>query len=329
LLKMQFSNQKPMKYEDSKPPARRNEGFLYAELDIIHSSYKMLLYREGYDYPNTYYSKKKHFAEVQDKEYLMLSMIERFVGKNNCFFRKQEQLNGKMYSPATMIEFWRIFEDDTQEKLVLRMYHPTKNIIPFELFDYLKHNEKVKAKLYKYYELLRLGKMDAIGYSKPRSLEQDEQTDFFWHKISAEAFAQHLAHLYSKYPMRGRIDIYKETYLKNHYPNQVAPPKSISVQTPNTIPKPTEQLQANKELLQVWAKCLEFIRTEVDETTFLTWFAPIQPIQLENKKLTLQLPSPFYYQFIEENYVLLLRKMLNQVVGKEATLGYSIQNHNQ
>ena len=66
---------------------KKSVNFLNAELDLINSSYKMLMYREGFSHPNTYYSKKKHFAEPQDKEYLMLSMIERFIGRNNCFFR--------------------------------------------------------------------------------------------------------------------------------------------------------------------------------------------------------------------------------------------------
>ena len=119
---------------------KKSVNFLNAELDLINSSYKMLMYREGFSHPNTYYSKKKHFAEPQDKEYLMLSMIERFIGRNNCFFRKHDQLNGKTYSPATMIEFWRIFQDDTEERLVLRMFHPTTNVLSYEVFDYLIDN---------------------------------------------------------------------------------------------------------------------------------------------------------------------------------------------
>ena len=296
---------------------KKSENFLNAELDLINSSYKMLMYREGFSHPNTYYSKKKHFAEPQDKEYLMLSMIERFVGRNNCFFRKHDQLNGKTYSPATMIEFWRIFNDDTEERLVLRMFHPTNNILSYEVFDYLLENFQVKSRLNLYYELMRVGKTEAIGISKPRSLEQDELTDFTWKKMPKQDFAKHVAHLYTKYPTRGRIDIYKETYMKKHFYEE-------KLLTENNKQSIVTDEHFNKSVMKIWAKCLEFICSNVDETAFQTWFLPILPIKLENKKLTLQLPSTFFYHWIEENYVDLLRKTIDHHIGQDTVLEYIV-----
>jgi hypothetical protein len=306
---------------------KKSENFLFAELDVLNSSYKMLMYREGFSHPNTYYSKKKDFNEPDDKEYLMLSMIERFIGRNNCFFRKFEQTNGKTYSPATLIEFWRIFQDDTEERLVLRMYHPTKNMISFELFDYMEVNESVKMRLIKYYELMRLGKTDAIGKSKARCLEQDELKDFFWLKVPLPAFAKHIAHLYSKYPSRGRIDIYKETYLLRHYPEQpiqssikqptVIQPSIAEVSVVSVINKPTE-------VSTIWAKCLQFIGSKVNQDAFCTWFIPIIPIKLEGNKLCLQLPSMFFYEQLEENYITILEEMLDDILGQGGQLEYKI-----
>ena len=292
---------------------KKSENFLNAELDLINSSYKMLMYREGFSHPNTYYSKKKHFAEPQDKEYLMLSMIERFVGRNNCFFRKHDQSNGKTYSPATMIEFWRIFNDDTEERLVLRMFHPTNNILSYEVFDYLIENFQVKSKLNLYYELMRVGKTEAIGLSKPRSLEQDEITDFTWKKMPKQEFAKHIAHLYAKYPSRGRIDIYKETYMKKYFYEEIPQTQLV-----------TTEKQDDNNVIKVWAKCLEYICLNVDKNAFQTWFLPILPLKLEDNKLTLQLPSTFFYHWIEENYVDLLRKTIDHHIGQDATLEYIV-----
>jgi hypothetical protein len=292
---------------------KKSENFLNAELDLINSSYKMLMYREGFSHPNTYYSKKKHFAEPQDKEYLLLSMIERFVGRNNCFFRKHDQLNGKTYSPATMIEFWRIFQDDTQERLVLRMFHPINNVLSYELFDYLLENFQVQSKLNLYYELMRVGKTEAIGISKPRSLEQDELDDFTWNKMPKQEFAKHIAHLYSKYPSRGRIDIYKETYMKRYFYEEIPPTHSVTVEK-----------KVDRNVITVWAKCLEFICSNVDENAFQTWFLPILPLKLDNNRLTLQLPSTFFYHWIEENYVDLLRKTIDQHIGQNTVLEYIV-----
>lgn len=295
---------------------KKSENFLNAELDLINSSYKMLMYREGFPHPNTYYSKKKHFAEPQDKEYLLLSMIERFVGRNNCFFRKHDQLNGKTYSPATMIEFWRIFQDDTQERLVLRMFHPINNVLSYELFDYLLENFQVQSKLNLYYELMRVGKTEAIGTSKPRCLEQDELTDFTWKKMTKQDFAKHLAHLYAKYPSRGRIDIYKDAYMNKYFYEESSINKNSKL-------KSFEQ-QADKNLIRVWAKCLKFICSNIEENAYYTWFLPIIPLKLENNKLTLQLPSTFFYHWIEENYVDLLRKTIDQHIGQDTILEYIV-----
>jgi hypothetical protein len=312
--KLQKTNIHPKNMRQSSPK-QKSENFLNAELDLISSSYKMLMYREGFSHPNTYYSKKKHFAEPQDKEYLMLSMIERFVGRSNCFFRKHDQLNGKTYSPATMIEFWRIFQDDTEERLVLRMFHPTKNVLAYELFDYLLENFHVKMQLNLYYELMRVGKTEAIGASKPRCLEQDELSDFTWKKMTKQDFAKHLSHLYSKYPCRGRIDIYKDTYMKNHFYEEITP-----IEKTNQLPVIDEQ--ANKNMLGIWAKCLETIYSNVEESAFQTWFIPIIPVKLEGNQLILQLPSIFFYHWIEENYVDLLRKALDNSIGKSGEIGY-------
>jgi hypothetical protein len=244
-------------------------------------------------------------------------MIERFVGRNNCFFRKHDQLNGKTYSPATMIEFWRIFNDDNEERLILRMFHPTNNILSYEVFDYLLENFQVKSRLNLYYELMRVGKTEAIGVSKPRSLEQDELNDFTWNKMTKQEFAKHIAHLYSKYPSRGRIDIYKETYMKRCFYEE-------KLLTDNSNQSEIVDERINKNAMKVWAKCLEFIGSNVDESAFQTWFLPILPLKLENNRLTLQLPSTFFYHWIEENYVDLLRKTIDIHIGQDTFLEYIV-----
>ena len=80
----------------------------------------------------------------------------------------------------------------------------------------------------------------------------------------------------------------------------------------------------NKNVMKVWAKCLEFICSNVDENAFQTWFLPIIPLKLDNNRLTLQLPSTFFYHWIEENYVDLLRKTIDQHIGQDTTLEYIV-----
>lgn len=74
----------------------------------------------------------------------------------------------------------------------------------------------------------------------------------------------------------------------------------------------------------VWNRCLQIIRDNVGEQTYITWFSPIKPLKLENKILTIQVPSQFFYEWLEEHYVFLLRKAIDGVIGADGRLEYSI-----
>ena len=75
---------------------------------------------------------------------------------------------------------------------------------------------------------------------------------------------------------------------------------------------------------QVWKDCLEVIKKHVPSHSFSRWFSPIVPLRLRDKVLVLQVPSPFYYEWIEANYLSILREALHKVLGKGGKLEYSI-----
>lgn len=75
---------------------------------------------------------------------------------------------------------------------------------------------------------------------------------------------------------------------------------------------------------QIWTNCLENIRSKIGEQGFATWFEPIRPIKLDGKVLTIQVPSQFFYEYLEEHYVHLLRSVLNEELGNEYKLEYSV-----
>jgi chromosomal replication initiator protein len=54
------------------------------------------------------------------------------------------------------------------------------------------------------------------------------------------------------------------------------------------------------------------------------WFEPIRPLKIYNKVLTIQVPSQFFYEWLEDNYVNLLRKALDFAIGRDGMLEYSI-----
>ena len=75
---------------------------------------------------------------------------------------------------------------------------------------------------------------------------------------------------------------------------------------------------------KVWLSCLDIIKDIVEWQHFKTWFEPIKPVGLKDKILTIQVPSQFFYEYLEEHYVNLLAKTLKRELGKEARLEYRI-----
>lgn len=76
--------------------------------------------------------------------------------------------------------------------------------------------------------------------------------------------------------------------------------------------------------VMLWERCLKIIRDNVPETTYNTWFVPIIPLKYENKALTVQVPSQFFYEFLEEKFVELLRATLYKEIGEGTKLMYRV-----
>ncbi len=74
----------------------------------------------------------------------------------------------------------------------------------------------------------------------------------------------------------------------------------------------------------VWANCLETIKDNINEQAYTTWFKPIVPIGLKDSILNIQVPSQFFYEWLEENYINLLKKVIRKELGSKGRLEYSI-----
>lgn len=75
---------------------------------------------------------------------------------------------------------------------------------------------------------------------------------------------------------------------------------------------------------QVWNNCLSIIKDNIPAQSFKTWFEPIKSIRHEGSILTIQVPSLFFYEWLEEHYVGLLRKTIKNQLGDEGRLEYNI-----
>ncbi len=79
---------------------------------------------------------------------------------------------------------------------------------------------------------------------------------------------------------------------------------------------------------EVWNRCLKIIKDNVPSISYRTWFEPIIPLKLDSNILTIQVPSPFFYEYLEEQYIDILRKVLRKELGYEAKLEYSVVMEN-
>ena len=80
----------------------------------------------------------------------------------------------------------------------------------------------------------------------------------------------------------------------------------------------------NSDTKQIWKECLLIVQEHVNPQSFQTWFLPIVPIKLENDCFTIQVPSQFFYEWIEEHYPHIIRDALTQYLGHEIDIAYTI-----
>ncbi|NER13291.1 chromosomal replication initiator protein DnaA [Leptobacterium flavescens] len=78
----------------------------------------------------------------------------------------------------------------------------------------------------------------------------------------------------------------------------------------------------------VWENCLSFIKDNIQPQAYKTWFEPIKSVKLTDNSLSIQVPSKFFYEWLEEHYVKLLKVALTRELGENARLVYVIKMEN-
>jgi chromosomal replication initiator protein len=79
---------------------------------------------------------------------------------------------------------------------------------------------------------------------------------------------------------------------------------------------------------KIWNNCLIFIKDNIQQQAFKTWFEPIIPLKITENSLSIQVPSKFFYEWLEEHYVKILKVALTRELGDEARLIYIIKMEN-
>ena len=81
-------------------------------------------------------------------------------------------------------------------------------------------------------------------------------------------------------------------------------------------------MQENVNIL--WSECQQILRDNLSQSAYQTWFAPIEAISWEEHVLVLQVRSQFIVDYIEDNYLNLLSRVLRKVFGTNIQLEYRI-----
>ena len=84
----------------------------------------------------------------------------------------------------------------------------------------------------------------------------------------------------------------------------------------------------NQSPLSVWNNCLSFIEDNIQSQAYSTWFKPIVPVKITDNVLSIQVPSKFFYEWLEEHYIKILKLALTKELGKDARLVYVIKMEN-
>ncbi len=80
----------------------------------------------------------------------------------------------------------------------------------------------------------------------------------------------------------------------------------------------------DRRVYAIWSECLKYIQSQISSLSYKTWFLPIEPVKFENNALTIQVPSQFFYDWLEEHYNALIRNTISTVIGPGTKLFYSI-----
>ncbi|MDI6802662.1 MAG: chromosomal replication initiator protein DnaA [Bacteroidota bacterium] len=98
----------------------------------------------------------------------------------------------------------------------------------------------------------------------------------------------------------------------------------LDTETPENAGVLTENF--NGQSADVWTKCLSIIGEKVNLQSFNAWFEPIKPLSVDGKILTLQVPSNFFHEWIEDRYSDLLSEVIKNVLGNSGKINFLVNS---
>ena len=74
---------------------------------------------------------------------------------------------------------------------------------------------------------------------------------------------------------------------------------------------------------EIWQNCLAYLRTQISEEEFNTWFRPIEPM-FDGTTLSLRVPNRSYASRIDEYYMQILKPVIINMYGSQVRFRYMV-----
>lgn len=83
----------------------------------------------------------------------------------------------------------------------------------------------------------------------------------------------------------------------------------------------------NKQYKSAWAQCLLQIESSCSKEEYARWFSVLEPLSFESDVLSLAVPNRSHFEYIEQNYIPMLRPIIRGSFGIKARLQYAIPDN--
>jgi chromosomal replication initiator protein len=75
-----------------------------------------------------------------------------------------------------------------------------------------------------------------------------------------------------------------------------------------------------------WAEVLEGVRSRVSSQKFQTWFEPVKVLSIEDEKIVLEVPNPFFGDWFEEHSLPLLAEVIRENLGIDPKVHFVVSS---
>lgn len=88
---------------------------------------------------------------------------------------------------------------------------------------------------------------------------------------------------------------------------------------------------SNEEILlnsheKIWQECLLIIKNRISSQSYNAWFEPIKPLGMDSNNLTLEVPSQFFYEWVDEHYSGLLKDVVGNILGSTVNVEFKVNS---